>query len=305
LNFRRDALGFTGNEEPMSTARTAVCALAAVVLSGVATAQGPGVARVNLASPWVELHAAARVRLLAGASAVKSTKAYLAGVEITLAEGWKTYWRTPGDAGVPPVFDWTGSTNLAAVKVRYPAPQRMQEPGAETIGYKSAVIFPVEVVPTDPSKPVGLALTAEFGVCRDICIPAEAKLSLALLPSQLEGDASPALVAAMERVPRQQASRRPSDPELRRVTASLDGNAPRLSIEARFPQGGRGGDVFVEAPKGLYVPLPKRLPDAADGTLRFEIDLSRGGNARELKAKTLTLTLVGETGATEATWTVP
>ena len=109
----------------------------------------------------------------------------------------------------------------------------------------------------------------------------------------------------MERVPRQQASRRASDPELRRVTASLDGNAPRLSIEARFPQGGRGGDVFVEAPEGLYLPLPKHLPDAADGTLRFEIDLSRGGNARELKAKILTLTLVGEAGATEATWTVP
>ena len=288
----------------MGTTRTAIVALVVVVLSAVAAALGQGVARVNLASPWLELHAA-RVRLLAGPPAAKSAKSYLAGVEITLAEGWKTYWRTPGDAGVPPQFDWAGSANLATIKVGYPAPRRMQEPGAETIGYKSAVIFPVEVVPSDASKPVGLALTAEFGVCRDICIPAEAKLSLALLPSQLEGDASPALVAAMERVPRQQASRRASDPELRRVTASLDGSAPRLSIEARFPQGGRGGDVFVEAPKGLYVPLPKRLPDAADGTLRFEIDLSRGGNARELKAKTLTLTLVGDAGATEATWTVP
>ena len=233
----------------MSTARTAICALVVVVLAVVAVAQSQGVVPVNLASPWVELHAA-RVRLLAGAPAVKSAKSYLAGVEITLAEGWKTYWRTPGDAGVPPLFDWTGSTNVAAIKVRYPAPHRMQEPGAETIGYKSAVIFPVEVVPSDPGKPVDLKLTAEFGVCRDICIPAEAKLSLTLLPSQLEGDASPALIAALERVPRPQASRRASDPEVRRVTASLDGGAPRLSIEARFPQGGRGADVFVEAPDG-------------------------------------------------------
>ena len=53
------------------------------------------------------------------------------------------------------------------------------------------------------------------------------------------------------------------------------------------------------------MPLPKRLPDGADGTLRFEVDLSRGGNARELRAKTLTLTLVSDVGATEATWTVP
>ena len=288
----------------MSTARTAVCALVVVVLAVVAVAQGQGVVPVNVASPWLELHAA-RVRLLAGGPTVKSAKSYLAGVEITLAEGWKTYWRTPGDAGVPPLFDWAGSTNVAALKVRYPAPHRMQEPGAETIGYTSAVIFPVEVVPGDPRKPVDLKVTAEFGVCRDICIPAEAKFSLTLLPSQLEGDPVPALIAALERVPRPQASRRVADPEVQRVTASLDGSAPRLSIEARFPQGGRGGDVFVEAPEGLYVPLPKRLPDGADGTLRFEIDLSRGGNARELKAKTLTLTLVGETGATEATWTVP
>jgi DsbC/DsbD-like thiol-disulfide interchange protein len=288
----------------MSTDRTAVCTLAVVVLAVVAVAQGQGVVPVNVASPWVDLHAS-RVRLLAGAPAVKPAKSYLAGVEITLAEGWKTYWRTPGDAGVPPLFDWAGSTNVAAIKVRYPAPNRMQEPGAETLGYKSAVIFPVEVMPSDPGKPVNLELKAEFGVCRDICVPAEAKLSLTLLPAQLEGKPSPEIVAAMERVPRPPVSRRAADPEVRRVTASLDGGAPRLAIEARFPQGGRGADVFVEAPEGLYVPLPKRLPDAADGTLRFEVDLARGGNARELKGKTLTLTLVSDAGATEATWTVP
>ena len=136
----------------MGTTRTAIFALVVVVLCAVAAALGQGVARVDLASPWVELHAA-RVRLLAGPPAVKSAKSYLAGVEITLAEGWKTYWRTPGDAGVPPTFDWAGSTNLATIKVGYPAPRRMQEPGAETIGYTSAVIFPVEVVPRDAASP--------------------------------------------------------------------------------------------------------------------------------------------------------
>ena len=288
----------------MSTARTAVCALAAVVLSGVATAQGPGVARVNLASPWVELHAA-RVRLLAGAPAVKSTKAYLAGVEITLAEGWKTYWRTPGDAGVPPTFNWSGSTNVSAIKVLYPVPHRMKEAAAETIGYTNAVIFPVEVVPSDAKKPVDLKLSAEFGVCREICIPADTAISLTLVPSQLEGEASPALLAALERVPRPQQSRRAGDPELVRVTPSLGDAAPHLTIEARFPIGDPSADVFVEAPEGLYVPQPKRLPDGADGTLRFRIDLVRGGNAHDLEGKTLTLTLVGDAGATEATWTVP
>src|SRR4249920_2818336 len=90
LNFRLDALRFTSDEEIMSTARTAVCTLAVVVLAVVAVAQGQGVVPVDVASPWVELHAS-RVRLLAGAPTVKPAKSYLAGVEITLAEGWKTY----------------------------------------------------------------------------------------------------------------------------------------------------------------------------------------------------------------------
>jgi DsbC/DsbD-like thiol-disulfide interchange protein len=106
-------------------------------------------------------------------------------------------------------------------------------------------------------------------------------------------------------VPRPQASRRAGDPELTGVAAILDGARPHVSIAARFPGGDRGADAFVEAPEGLYVPLPKRLADTADGTLRFEIDLSRSDTARDLKGKTLTLTLVSAAGATEAVWTVP
>jgi DsbC/DsbD-like thiol-disulfide interchange protein len=288
----------------MSTVRTAACLLVVVVLAVIDVARSQGVVRVNLASPWVELHAA-RVRLVAGAPADKSARSYLAGVEITLAEGWKTYWRTPGDAGVPPYFDWTGSTNVAKIEVRYPAPSRLDEPAALTIGYKNSVIFPVEVTPRDAMRPADLKLSAQFGICREICIPADTAISLTLVPSQLEGEASPALLAALERVPRPQQSRRAGDPELVRVTPSLGDAAPHLTIEARFPIGDPSADVFVEAPEGLYVPQPKRLPDGADGTLRFRIDLVRGGNAHDLEGKTLTLTLVGDAGATEATWTVP
>ena len=296
----------------MSVARTGTCAFVAAVLAGAVPAQGQAVAPVNLASPWVELHNA-RVRLLAGPPAAKSAKSYLAGVEITLGEGWKTYWRMPGDAGVPPNFDWTGSINVASVEVRYPAPSRLHEPGAETIGYKNSVLFPVEIVPKDPGQPVDLALTLEFGVCREICIPAEAKFSLALRPTGMSGSPLPAVLAALERVPRRGASRRADDPQLKSATAILEGAAPRLTIAAHFARDSQSADLFIEAPDGLYVPLPKRLPNAAaraeadanDGLVRFEVDLARGGNARELKGKTLTLTLVSDAGATEATWTVP
>src|SRR5204862_1429203 len=115
----------------MSVARTGACVFVAAVLAGAVAAQGQAVAPVNLASPWVELHNA-RARLLAGPPAAKAAKSHLAGVEITLGEGWKTYWRMPGDAGVPPNFDWAGSTNVARLEVLYPAPSRLHEPGGDS-----------------------------------------------------------------------------------------------------------------------------------------------------------------------------
>lgn len=273
---------------------------AAAVAAAAALAQGVA----GVASPWVELNSA-RARLLAGPSPVAPGKAYLAGVEIALDEGWKTYWRTPGDAGVPPAFEWAGSTNVASIAVRYPAPARLPEPGAETLGYKGAVIFPVEVVPQDAASPVSLALVASLGICRDICIPAEARLSLTLPPSLLSGKPMPALVAALGRVPQPAGKSRADAPRLVQATAVLEGEHPRLVIDARFPPGSRSGDVFIEAPDSIYIPQPKRVSASGGETLRFEVDLSRGDNARELKGKTLTLTLVSDAGATEAMWTVP
>jgi DsbC/DsbD-like thiol-disulfide interchange protein len=286
----------------MSMVWRAALAFAGAAAALAAAALGQGVAGV--ASQWVEI-SQARARILAGPSPVAPAKSYLAGVEIAMAEGWKTYWRTPGDAGVPPSFEWEGSTNVASIEVRYPAPVRLVEPGAETLGYKGAVIFPVEVMPKDAAKPVGLALVLSLGICRDICIPAEVRLSLTLPPSLLEGRPVPALIAALGRVPHPAGAASANMPRLEQATAILDGERPRLVLDARFPSGSRGGDVFIEAPGGIYIPQPKRAPEGSGDTLRFEVDLSRGDNARDLKNKTLTLTLVSDAGAAEATWTVP
>lgn len=300
----------------MSTARTATYAFVVAAVAGVAAAHAQAPGADNQASPWLEL-SNARVRMLAGPPVTKGAKAYLAGVEIALGDGWKTYWRMPGDAGVPPNFDWSGSANVASLRVLYPAPSRMSEPAAETVGYKHSVLFPVEVVAKDPTRPVALALALEFGVCREICIPAEAKFALTLPPGGTSSKPSPAMLAALEKVPRLAASRRTDDPRVTRATAFLEGGAPHLMIVARFPQGDRGADLFIEAPDGLYVPMAKRLPDvgeggearleadAGNGLVRFEVDLARTGNAHELKGKTLKLTLVSAAGATETAWTVP
>src|SRR5262245_37498258 len=129
----------------MNALRRAAAAVALFVSATVPTGSQP--ADKAEASAWVDVPSS-RVRLLASA-AKTAGGSYLAGVEMVIADGWKTYWRTPGDAGVPPQFDWSGSTNAAAIKVLYPAPIRMREAGGEVIGYKKAVLFPLEVTPQD------------------------------------------------------------------------------------------------------------------------------------------------------------
>jgi DsbC/DsbD-like thiol-disulfide interchange protein len=101
-------------------------------------------------------------------------------VQIDLAEGWKTYWRMPGEAGIAPHFDWSGSHNAADVELRWPAPGRYHDASGETIGYAGRVVFPVTVRPRDPSQPVELALQLSYAVCKDICIPARVDLSQVL-----------------------------------------------------------------------------------------------------------------------------
>lgn len=284
----------------MSAFPTALVA-AMLILAAAVPAQNQPIQEAVSTTPWVEVHAS-RVRLVAGQARVASDR-YLAGLEIMLADGWKTYWRMPGDSGVPPTFDWAGSTNVAAINVLYPAPVRMPEAGGEAIGYKKSALLPIEITSQDPAKPVILKLALEFGVCREICIPATAIFELSI-PIGPKGAAAPEIAAAIERVPRPQQSRRKDDPEIKRVAVSSDAPSPRLTIEAVFHGGAKGADVFVEAPEGLYVPLPKRLAANADGLVRFESELSRD-LVQDLKGKTLTLTLVSEAGATEAQWAVP
>ena len=284
----------------MSAFRTAI---SAIILSSavIAPAPGPSAQTSISATPWTELHAS-RVRLVAGRA--KSAKGqYLAGLEIAMADGWKTYWRMPGDSGVPPTFDWAGSANVASTKVLYPAPMRMPEAGGVAIGYKQSVLLPIEITPQDPSKPVVLKLALEFGVCREICIPATANFDLSI-PAAPAGAPAPQIAAALERVPRPQQSRRKDDPELKRVAVSRDGPSPKLTIEASFAGDATGADVFIEAPEGLYVPMPKRVATDAAGVVRFETDLGRD-LAQDLKGKTLTFTLVSDAGATEAQWIFP
>lgn len=267
----------------------------ALVFLSVALAQPTCAAAAGVASDWAEGHSS-RARLIAGDG--------VAGVELQMPEGWKTYWRNPGDAGgVPPSFDWSGSENLAAAKVLYPAPKRYTDRAGATVGYKGTVVFPVELTPKEPGKPIKLHVVFDYGVCKEICIPAEADLTLAVAPDTDAGIPGE-LAAALQQVPAPKDKLRPDDPKLTRVTRELAGDKPHLVLEAEFPGGAEHADVFIEAPDGLYVPLPTKISADRYGRATFEVDLSDGIDLDDLKGKQLTATLVSGIGQSEATFSI-
>ncbi|WP_285670540.1 protein-disulfide reductase DsbD domain-containing protein [Paralimibaculum aggregatum] len=124
----------------------------------------------------------------------------LAGLRLAIAPGWKTYWRAPGEAGVPPRFDWSGSRNLARVEVLWPRPEMFESFGMRTIGYSGEVVLPLRLVAEDPAAPITLSLGLELGVCRDICVFEQTRLEAHYPAALVAGDAAIAL--ALAEVPR-------------------------------------------------------------------------------------------------------
>src|SRR5580698_7560494 len=151
------------------------------VTMALAALAGPTAARAQDASPW-DKQPHAQARLIAGSVMKSADATYLhAGVEIRLDAGWKTYWREPGDSGVPPTFDFAGSDNVKDVTVLWPAPERFPDgAGGTSIGYVGHVILPLRVVPRDSAKKSSLQLKLGYDVCGTMCVPVEASLKLPL-----------------------------------------------------------------------------------------------------------------------------
>lgn len=120
---------------------------------------------------------------------------HVAALHLTLKNGWKTYWRAPGDAGIPPQFDWRMSDNLAAVQVTWPAPRAIDQGTLRTIGYANSMTLPLTLTPKNPGQPIVLAGEVDIGVCKDVCVPVTLRVSQGLLALPAKRD--PRIVAAM------------------------------------------------------------------------------------------------------------
>jgi len=254
----------------------------------------PAATVLALESPWAKADKS-EVRLISAGSS-DADKSQRVGVDIRLARGWHTYWRYPGDAGIPPRLDWSGSTNLASAEIRWPAPRRiLVEGGIESIGYTDGVLFPVIVRPVDTTKPIALRLKIDFGVCEKICIPASARLALDIPPES--GKQNAALEAAEARVP---LAPKPGDTVPRVIGSKLQpGKPPQALIEVAVASG-KSIDLFAEGPTGDWaLPLPK-LVEHKGGRARFSLTLEGAPTGTGPIPPKLRLTLISGNDAIES-----
>lgn len=236
------------------------------------------------ASPWAEDNYAA-ARLIAG-SAQGDGKVLRAGIEIRMRPGWHTYWRYPGDSGIPPRFDFTGSTNLASAEVLFPAPHLLTDETGNSIGYAGDVVFPLRVTPREPGKPVSLRLKFDYAVCEKLCVPEEGHMTLDLTGGASGNDAR--LAKAEARVPKPVTVESLSL-SVRRVH---DGPKPQVTVDFKAADG-KPVQVFAEGPTpewALPVPQPAQTASANKRRFQFALDgLPPGTDPKGPVALTLTV----------------
>jgi DsbC/DsbD-like thiol-disulfide interchange protein len=267
-------------------ARAKVGVAAIVLLSLFASA-----ARAQDASPWQE-DAHSAVRLLAGS---RSGAVLLGGIALQLKPGWHTYWRTPGDSGVPPRFDFSKSDNVEAVTVLWPSPKKFDDgAGGTSLGYIDQVVLPLRIVTKNTDKPVTLRADVNYAVCDKLCIPVQANLELSFTSVASTEDS--ALFAALDTVPKPANVGDPNPLTIRDV--EREGRSEVL-VDVVSPDD-RPLNLFVEGPTPDWgLPVPKLLDHGPPGVKRFAFALEGVPPGVNPEGAALKLTLVGADRAYE------
>lgn len=254
----------------------------------------------SAASPWVE-NEYVRTRLLSSHTGVAHdpTVLHYLGWEIELkVRGWKTYWRTPGDAGNPPRFNWQGSQNLGKVDVYFPKPERFQIFGIQTFGYGERVILPIRIEPQIGGAAIKISLQAEFMACKEICIPFTANYELNLpAPTEamgLEHHQSNYADEIRDFVLKVPVVGADSADTLQVTQTSIAGIAGQEKISLHL-QGRRhlaGADAFIEAASHFRFGAPQKqlLADGNDMILIFPVHSIKDGAS--LRGEEITITLI-------------
>ena len=271
---------------PVRAASTAALAALACLAPLRASAQD--------VSPWIK-DTYSSVRLIAGS---RSGGMLLGGIGFQLQPGWKTYWRTPGDSGVPPRIDFSQSDNVDSVKILWPTPTKFPDgAGGISFGYKNQVVLPLRIIAKSPDKPVTLRAAISYAVCEKLCIPVEAQAELAFVSVASTEDG--AISAALDTVPKPAKIGDTAPVSVRDVRR--EGNVVHVDVALQDDKAPAGKEkekdvqLFVEGPTpdwALPVPkLVKREPGLRHFT--FELDGLPPGASADGAALKLTVAAPG------------
>lgn len=248
------------------------------------------------ATDW-QGHGPAQVRLIS--AGVGEDGQFAAGIEIALEPGWHTYWRTPGDAGIAPLTDFSASVNVDdPITVAFPVPQRYDDGYSVSNVYKDHVVFLVEAKATDPQAPSTLSVSLDIGVCAEICIPEHYDLALELLPgAAADARAEAILASARKGLPGTPVSGVFDVDSVER--AGGPDKKPTFEVSITAPQAAEA-EVFVEGPIDWY-PGPSKLVASEQSRATFSVVFSRYGSKTPIGGTIFRVTVLSADGAIEDT----
>lgn len=226
----------------------------------------------------------ASARLLPGWTDADGNR--VAALDLQLLPGWKTYWRSPGDSGLPPSFDWSGSSNIGDVTFHWPTPEAIRSGDALSLGYHDRLVLPVTIRPANPSKPINLSAAVDFGLCERICVPAHLSLR-----ADGPGPApDPVIEAALDRGPAGALDK----PDCK-VSAIEDGMQVRVALPGQSTR-----IAALELPDQPEVWVSSAELVGSNGRTEAVADfVAPSGKPFDLDAGKIRITLIGADGAVE------
>lgn len=206
-----------------------------------------------LSSDW-QKDEAASVRLVSGVDGVGQERTIPLALDVELASGWHTYWRSPGAAGLPPEIDWQSSLsdegNLSAATLIYPAPKRYTAYGLETIGYHDHVVFPIDAKLRVLGHALNISSAVDLLVCSAICVPKHYDLKLTIPAIAATASTDAPLIQQFR-------DQMPGDAEksgLLLKSVISDGTNLIITVEAR--EALNDPDIFIEDSKDISFTAP-------------------------------------------------
>jgi DsbC/DsbD-like thiol-disulfide interchange protein len=265
--------------------------MAAAAMAALATATTSFVAQADSAPP-LAMDDLVQVEILDGG--VSPDGRYIGALRLTLRDGWKTYWRAPGEAGIPPSFTWRGSRNVGKMSMTWPTPEVFSTSGYQTIGYHHQLVLPIEITPEKPGRPVRLKGRMELGVCKDVCVPSELSFD-----HQLDSAAprNPAIVAAI--------ASRPFSAREAGVSASTCRLKPTkygIEVEARITMPSAGGTEVAVIEAGsphLFAGTTTTRRSGATLVATSELMPTRAGTLAAVDRSQLRITVLGQKHAVD------